>query len=91
MMHKTSNIHIFPTTTPNSVIVVPKLSESFPLSLFVFIICMFVAFIYCLCLLVLGTIVLELFVEDFQEQVFDESQFLFEVQQAKCPFTVLHL
>jgi hypothetical protein len=61
---KTSNIHIFPTTTPNSVILAPKFSESLPLSYFAFIIHMFVAFIYCLCLLVLGTIMLELLVED---------------------------
>jgi hypothetical protein len=29
---------------------------------------MFVAFLYCLCLLALGTIVPESFIEDFQEQ-----------------------
>jgi hypothetical protein len=74
---ETSNLHIFPTTTPNSVILAPKLSESFPLSLFAFIVHMFVAFIYCLCLLALGTVVAELFAEDFQEQAFDESHFLF--------------
>jgi hypothetical protein len=52
---------------------------------------MFIAFIYCLCLFALGTIVLEPFVEDFQEQAFDESQFLFEDQQGKCPMTILYL
>jgi hypothetical protein len=46
---KTSNVHIFPTTTLNSVILVPKFPESLPLSLFPFVIHMFVAFIYCLC------------------------------------------
>jgi hypothetical protein len=69
---KTSNLHIFPTTTPNSVIVAPKFSKSLPLSLFASIIQMFVAFSYCLCLLVLGTVVLEPFAEDFLEQEFDE-------------------
>jgi hypothetical protein len=29
---KTSKIHIFPTTTPNPVVLVPKFSESIPLS-----------------------------------------------------------
>jgi hypothetical protein len=52
---------------------------------------MFIAFIYCLCLFALGTIVPEPFVEDFQEQAFDESQFLFEDQQGKCPMTILCL
>jgi hypothetical protein len=68
---KTSNIHIFPTTTPNSMILAPKFSESLPLSLFAFIIHMLVAFIYCLCFLVLGTVVPEPFTKDFQEQEFD--------------------
>jgi hypothetical protein len=39
---------------------------------------MFVAFIYCLCLLALGTVVPVAFIEDFQEQAFDEPLFLFE-------------
>jgi hypothetical protein len=34
---------------------------------------MFVAFIYCLCLFELGTVVSEPFAGDFQEQAFDES------------------
>jgi hypothetical protein len=42
---------------------------------------MFVAFIYCLCLFVLETVASEMFVGEFQEQAFDESQFLFEDQQ----------
>jgi hypothetical protein len=46
---------------------------------------MFVAFIYCLCLFLLGNVVLESFVGDFQEQAFDESKFLFEDQQAPPP------
>jgi hypothetical protein len=41
---------------------------------------MFVAFIYYLSLLALGTVVPEPFTEDFQEQEFDESQFLFGEQ-----------
>jgi hypothetical protein len=52
---------------------------------------MFVAFIYCLCLLALGTVVPVAFIEDFQEQAFDEPLFLFEEQQGKCPLTILHL
>jgi hypothetical protein len=39
---------------------------------------MFVAIIFYLCLFVLGTIVLEPFVGDFQVLVFDESHFIFE-------------
>jgi hypothetical protein len=46
---------------------------------------MYVAFIYYLCLFVLGTVVPESFVGDFMEQEFDESQFLFEDQQAPPP------
>jgi hypothetical protein len=42
---KTSKIHIFSTTTPNLVIVVPKFLESLPLSFYAFIYHMFVAFI----------------------------------------------
>jgi hypothetical protein len=52
---------------------------------------MFVVFIYCLFLFALGTIVLEPFVGHFQEEVFDESQFLFEDQQGKCPLNILCL
>jgi hypothetical protein len=44
-------------------------------------------FIVCV-LIALGTIVLEPITEDFQEQVFDESQFLFVEQQGKCPLTI---
>jgi hypothetical protein len=39
---------------------------------------MFVAFIYCLCLFALGTVVPEPFIEDFLEQAFDKSKFLHE-------------
>jgi hypothetical protein len=46
---------------------------------------MFVVIIYCLYLFALGTIVSEPFIGDFQDQPFDESQFLFEDQQGKCP------
>jgi hypothetical protein len=53
------------------VILAPKFLESLLLSLFAFIIHMFVAFIGCV-LLALGTVVSEPFVEDFQEPVFDE-------------------
>jgi hypothetical protein len=60
------------------VILASKFSDSIPLSLFAFIIHMFVAFIYCLCLLALGTVVPVAFIEDFQEQAFDEPLFLFE-------------
>jgi hypothetical protein len=77
---QTSKPHIFPTTTSNSVIFVPKIPESLLLLLFAFLIHMFVAFIHCLCLFAFGTVVSELFIEDFQEQAFDESQFLFEDQ-----------
>jgi hypothetical protein len=38
-------IHIFLTTTPNPVILVPKFLESLPLSFYAFIFHMFVAFI----------------------------------------------
>jgi hypothetical protein len=48
---QTSNPHIFETTTPNYVILMPKILESPLLLLSAFIIHMFVAFIYCLCLL----------------------------------------
>jgi hypothetical protein len=34
---KTSKIHIFPTATPNPVILVPKFLESLPLSFYAFI------------------------------------------------------
>jgi hypothetical protein len=34
---KTSKIHIFPTTTPNPVILVPKFLESLPLSFYAII------------------------------------------------------
>jgi hypothetical protein len=34
---KTSKIHIFSTTTPNTVILVPKFLESLPLSFYAFI------------------------------------------------------
>jgi hypothetical protein len=36
----------------------------------------------------LGTVVPELIAEDFQEQAFDVSQFLFAEQQGKCPLTI---
>jgi hypothetical protein len=42
---KTSKIHIFSTTTPNPVILVPNFLESLPLSFYAFIFHMFVAFI----------------------------------------------
>jgi hypothetical protein len=60
-----SNPHIFQTTTPNSVIFALKIPESLLLLLSVFIIHMFVAIIYFLCLFVLGTIVPEPFIGDF--------------------------
>jgi hypothetical protein len=31
------------------------------------------------------------YIGDFQDQLFDKSQFLFEDQQHKCPLTILHL
>jgi hypothetical protein len=46
---------------------------------------MFVAFIYCLYLFAIGNIVLEPFSEDFQDQVFEESQLFFADQQGKLP------
>jgi hypothetical protein len=73
------------------VILTPKIPKSLFLLPSVFIIHMFVAFIYFLCLFALGTVVLESFVGDFQDQFFDESQFLFEDQQGKCPLTILRL
>jgi hypothetical protein len=66
-----SNPHIFSITTPNSVIFVPKIPESLLLLLSTFIIHMFVVIIYCLYLFVLGTIVLEPFIGDFQDLPFD--------------------
>jgi hypothetical protein len=72
-------------------IFVPKFPESLLLLLSAFIIHMFVATIYCFCLFALGTVVLDPFVGDFQDLPFDESQFLFEDQQGKCPLISLHL
>jgi hypothetical protein len=42
---ETSKLHIFSTVIPNSVILVPKVSESLPLSFYAFIEYMFVALI----------------------------------------------
>jgi hypothetical protein len=39
----------------------------------------------------LGTVLLEPFIEDFQEQEFDEFPFLFAEQHDKCPLTILCL
>jgi hypothetical protein len=52
---------------------------------------MFVAFIYCLCLFALGTVVTDPFFGGFQEQAFDESPFLFGEQQGKCSLTILRI
>jgi hypothetical protein len=43
--HPTSKIHIFSTTTPKIVILAPKFSESLPLSIYAFILYVFVAFL----------------------------------------------
>jgi hypothetical protein len=85
---QTSNHHIFPATTPNSVILMPKIPESLLLLVSAFIILMFVAIICCLCLFALGTIVPEPFIADYQVLLFDESHFLFEGQQGKCPMII---
>jgi hypothetical protein len=85
---QTSNPHIIPATTLNLVILTPKIPEPLLLLISAFIIHMFVAIIYCLCLFVLGTIVLELFIGDFHDLLFDESQFLFEDQHGKCPLII---
>jgi hypothetical protein len=69
--------------TPNSVILTPKILESLLLLLSAFIIHMFTTIIF-LCLFALGTVVLEPFIGDFQDLLFDESQFLFKDQQGKC-------
>jgi hypothetical protein len=66
-------------------ILMPQFLESLLLLLFASTIGNFVAFIYCLCLFELGTIVLEPLFGDFQEQGFDESLFHFEEQKGKCP------
>jgi hypothetical protein len=63
---QTSNPPIFPTTTTISVILVLKIPESL-LLLSAFIIHMFIAFIYCLSLFALGSVVPEPFVRDFQD------------------------
>jgi hypothetical protein len=68
-----SNPHVFPTTTPNSVIFAAKIPELLVLLLFAFIIHISVAIIYCLCLFVLGTVVPEPFLGDFQDLPFDQS------------------
>jgi hypothetical protein len=68
-------------------IFMPKIPESLLHLLSAFMIHMFVAFIYCLGWFALGTIVPEPYIGDFQDQLFDESQFLFEDQQGKCPLT----
>jgi hypothetical protein len=39
----------------------------------------------------LGNVVLEPFVGDFQDLLFDESQFLFKDWQGKCPLIILHI
>jgi hypothetical protein len=70
------------------VILAPKIPESLILLLSAFIIHMFVAIIYCSCLFVVGTVVLEPFIEDFQDHLFDESQFLLVDQQGKCPLII---
>jgi hypothetical protein len=48
---------------------------------------MFVEFIYCLWLFVLGNFVLEPFSEDFQDQAFEEYHIFFADQQRKLPWT----
>jgi hypothetical protein len=72
------------------VILAPNFPESLPLLPFALIIHMLVVFIGCV-LLALGTIVPEPFAKDFQDQAFDEFQFLFVKQHGKCPLTSLYL
>jgi hypothetical protein len=67
---KTSNHRIFSTTTSNFA--------------FIIYIYMFVAFIDCCVCLVLGNIVSEPFVEDFQNQAFEESQFSLQGSKASA-------
>jgi hypothetical protein len=57
-----SNLHIFPTTTPNLLILTAKIPESLLLLLSTFITHIFVAFFLLFVFVALGTIVLEPFV-----------------------------
>jgi hypothetical protein len=42
-------------------------------------------YLFVYCVLALGNSMPETLFEDFQEQVFDESEVLFSEQQGKCP------
>jgi hypothetical protein len=93
LVPETSNSHIFSTVNPISVILAPKFSEPHPLSFHAFIIHVFFHF-DCLCAPRLGDLASEQQLsvgfqdqvyEDFQGQVFGDSQLFFPEQQGKCP------
>jgi hypothetical protein len=68
-------------------ILAPKFSEFIALSILAFIQNKLFAALYLFvyCVLVLGNFVPEPLFEDFQEQVFEESEVFFSGQQGKCP------
>jgi hypothetical protein len=81
----TSFHHIFVAATPISMVLVQKFSKSLPLSSYAFInTCLLHFLIDCVCF-VLGSIVLEPFFEDFQDQAFEKSQLSFADQRGKLP------
>jgi hypothetical protein len=67
-------------------IIVPKFSEFIALSIPAFIHnnCCCIVFILSIVCFALGNSVPELVFEDFQEQVFEESEVFFSAQQVKC-------
>jgi hypothetical protein len=85
MVPATSFHHIFATTTPISVILVSKFSESFTLSFHAFIIHVCCILIDFFVYFTLGNVVPEPFFEDFQDQAFEESLLFFVDQQGKLP------
>jgi hypothetical protein len=69
------------------VIIVPKLLEFLILSIRAFIHnnCLLHLDLFLYCVLALGNSVLESLFDDFQEQVFEDSEVFFSGQQGKCP------
>jgi hypothetical protein len=68
-------------------ILAPKFSEFITHSILAFIHNkLFVSlYLFAYCVLMLGNSASELLFEDFQEQVFEESEVFFSGQQGKCP------
>jgi hypothetical protein len=80
-----SNPHIFPTTTPNSVILMLKIPKSLLILFFTSIIHMFVAFIYCLCLFVLGTVALSRLLEIYRISCLLSLNSFLRISKASAP------